>query len=288
VRSFNLEGDSEMRSRVTFSIVVAVVFFANTHASGLEVDGTTNSGIFSVDTPCVGTVVCLGTGTNAFSWGTPANVGAPRSSLLETGTTFENAHVANTPNTPPGPPPFPPATEIAIGYLTFTNGMTNAGTEVSDVRLKISLGGVFVHSSNPPVADAHTNTDFPPLLLGIINTPNSPNPLEPDIIQIFSGLCTALDDNNLCVPGHRFDQFNVGEGETKTVAILGFLGTAFVSELSANKALYPGVDCDPPTCFLSSSAVPESSSLVLVAGGLIALLLARQGKGPSRPDICRR
>jgi len=279
-----------MGSRVTFLFVAAAALFASTNASGLEVDGTTNPGIFSLDNTfgpgpyatCVAPVVCAGTGSNGFSWGTPANVGGTSSSLLETGASFNNAHVANT------PPGGPPATEIAIGFLTFTNGMTVAGTEVSDVYLKISFGGVFVHSSNPPVSDPHTNTDFPVLHLGIINTPNSPNPLEPDIIQIVSGLCTALDDNNLCVPGHRFDQFNVAEGETGTVAILGYVGSGFVTQFSADKDLYPEVNCDPPACFLSSSAVPESSSLVLVAGGLIALLLARQGKGRSRPYICRR
>jgi len=264
--------------------VVAVVFFANTDASGLEVDGTTNPGIFSLDNifgpgpyaTCVAPVVCAGTGTNAFSWGTPANVGGTSSSLLETGAAFENAHVANT------PPGGPLATEIVTGYLTFTNGMTNAGTEVSDVYLKRSLGGVFVHLSNPPVPDptGHTNTDFPVLHLGIINTPNSPNPLEPDIIQIFSGLCNAITDNTLCVPGNQLDQFKVVEGETATVEILGFLGS--------NNNLGFGACAPVQVCSVSSSVVPEPSSLLLVAGGLIALLLARQGKDLRRPDIGRR
>lgn len=248
-----------MRSRVAFSIVATVVLLASTNASGSSVTGTVDDGIFSAPVPaCVAPVVCTGQGTNTFSWGAPFQIGGASSSLQATGVTFTNQAV--------GP-------QFVIGHLSFRNAELTIGTEVTNVQLQINLGAVFVAGSST-VDPIHDHEPFAPLNLGIVNTPNTANPEDSaDIIQILSGQhcnppCTDKDKNGNPI----FDEFHVLEGlrGPTGVELLGFLGSAvFVG--------FGQVD-DPTSAFVSSSAVPEPSSLALVCGGVIYLVLARQRK----------
>ena len=246
-----------MRNRVAFSIAVTVVLLASTNASGSSVTGTVSDGIFSAPVPaCVAPVVCTGQGTNTFSWGAPFQIGGASSSLQATGVAFTDQAV--------GP-------QFVIGHLFFRNAETIGGTEVTNVQLQITNGDVFVAGSSPPTVDPiHNHEPFAPLNLGIVNTPNTTNPEDSaDIIQILSGQhcnppCTDKDKNGNTI----FDEFHVLEGHSATVELLGYFGSAvFVG--------YGQVD-DPTSAFVSSSAVPEPSSLALICGGLIYLVLAVQ------------
>jgi hypothetical protein len=274
-----------MRSRVTFSIAAAVVLLASTNASSLDVRGSINPGIFSIDntfpaqgpyTPCVSPFVCMGTGTNTLSWGTP-DVGSSSSLLLAAGVTFPNPAIGETVVTVGSP--------FVIGNLSFTN-RTTFGGEIAKIYLQMQAGNVFEVNTGAP--DSHTGQVASALTLEIENTPNFPNPLQPDIIRILSGLCNATTPNTTCnkivnVDGQvQYTEFSVFEGETATVQILGAFGSFDIIGLGK-------VD-DPTKGFVGGpiQAVPEPSGLVFVGGGLIVLILARQRKGLRQPNIGRR
>jgi len=197
---------------------------------------------------------------------------------VETGGTVFNKHVGDK---------FPggqEAEQFVVGLLTFTNGTTNGTSEVNGVDLQISLVA-FIAGTTTPDPSTPSHSGVRTLHLDIINTPNDPDPLNPDIIQISLGLCNSITEGVNCTPGQKngvqFDEFHVIEGQTATVQILGFFS-------SFDIVGFGQVD-DPTKGFVSSSAaIPEPSSLVLVGGGLIALVLARQRKSLRGPDIDRR
>jgi len=274
-----------MGSRVTFLIVAAVVLLASTNASGLDVRGSINPGIFSIDntfpaqgpyTSCLSPLVCSGTGSSTLSWGTP-DVGSTSSALQAMGVTFPDPAI--------GEPVVTVGKSFVVGYLSFTNG-TTIGGEITTAYFRMQNGNVFDASTGTP--DSHTGQFFGVLTLEIENTLNFPNPLQPDIIRILSGLCNAITPNTTCnkivnEDGQvQYTEFSVVEGETATVQILG--------ALSSNDIIGFGKVDDPTKGFVGGAiqAVPEPSGLVLVGGGLIVLVLVRQRKGLRQPNIGRQ
>jgi hypothetical protein len=247
-----------MTKRATFSIVAAAVLLVTSNANG-NLTGTVNDGIFS-HPDCLLPVQCDGQNTNTFRWGDG------HSSLQATGVTFSNY-------------PFPadPVPSVVIGNLFFFNAVSTDGTVVTEVTLQLRTGNVFITETG--LIDLnHSNIGYLPLTLGITNTPN--NPADPtddasaDIISFLSGAhcrpCINTDNGNP-IP----DKFHVRElGPGTSVEILGFFGSLGV--------LGFGAVADPTQGFTTSS-VPGPSSLALVGGGLIALILARERRRMREP-----
>jgi len=238
-----------MTKRATFSIVAAAVLLVTSNANG-NLTGTISGGTFSVPSPpCVGTVVCAGVGTNTFSWGdtsstltfTPGSADPITAAAFIPGSAFNNV---------------PLGVQFVMGRLSFSNSATTIGTEVSGVTLTLLTGTVV---GNAGENSAIYSNQLVPVLLGIENTPNTADPLaSADIVTILANLsCTPCDGNV---------RFNVLEGESTSVLLLGRFGSVFVTQFCCV--------AEPPKGFLSS--VPGPSSLALVGGGLIALILARQ------------
>ncbi len=150
----------------------------------------------------------------------------------------------------------PLGVQFVMGRLSFSNSATTIGTEVSGVTLTLLTGTVV---GNAGENSAIYSNQLVPVLLGIENTPNTADPLaSADIITILANLsCTPCDGNV---------RFHVLEGESTSVLLLGRFGSVFVTQFCCV--------AEPPKGFLSP--VPGPSSLALVGGGLIALILARQ------------
>lgn len=231
-----------MMKRATFSIMVGAVLLVSSNASANLV-GTISDGIFSAPSPpCVAPIQCAGVGTNTFSWGDT------NSTLQATGSAF---------NTPLG-------TLFVMGHLFYSNTVTASGTEVSGVTVTFNSGNLVATQGESLTLRANVPL---PLTLTITNTLNTADPIaSADYITITSPLF-RLDPNQPPV-----DQFHVFEQASTSVEILGIFGS-FLPVGFANIA-------NPAVAFTSSSApgssVPGPSSLALLGGGLIALILARQ------------
>ena len=149
-----------------------------------------------------------------------------------------------------------------MGCLFYSNTITTSGTEVSGVTVTFNSGNVVATQ----MEDLTGKVNVPlPLTLTITNTPNTEDPIaSADYITITSELF-RLGPNQPPV-----NRFSVLEQGSTWVEVLGRFGSF--------EAVGFGRVADPAQGFVSSSSVPEPSSLALLGGGLIALILARQEK----------
>ena len=236
-----------MTKRATFAIVAAAVLLVTSNANG-SLTGTISGGTFSAPSPpCVAPVVCAGVGTNTFSWGDTS------STLQFTGSAFTDV---------------PLGVQFVMGHLFFSNSTTATGTSVSGVTLTLLTGTVV---GNAGENSATYSNQSVPVMLGIENTPNTADPLaSADIVTILANLSCNPCDGNV--------RFHVLEGESTSVEVLGRFGSIFVTQF--------GAVADPTKGFVTPfvpSAIPEPSSLALVGGGLIVLILARERRRMREP-----
>jgi hypothetical protein len=110
-------------------------------------DAGTSTGTFLDPTPLCPPATCSGIGTNSFSWGEANSSGDTASSLSFTGSSFAPAS----------------GETFKLGTLTYHNGATRSGTDVSSVGLDITL------SFNTVPENDFTYHER----LSINNTPNS-------------------------------------------------------------------------------------------------------------------
>src|SRR5687768_18274631 len=86
-------------------------------------DAGTSTGTFLDPTPSCPPATCSGIGTNSFSWGEAESPGNTAGSLSFSAGSFAPA----------------PGETFKLGTLTYHNGATASGTEVSSVGLDIAL-----------------------------------------------------------------------------------------------------------------------------------------------------
>lgn len=110
------------RCKLTWSGLIIVVALAP--AYGHATDAGTSVGIFLDPTPSCPPATCSGTGMNSFNWGEPtSDLFGSQSNLTFVGNSFS-----------------PLAGEIfKLGTLTYHNGATISGTDVTGIELDIPL-----------------------------------------------------------------------------------------------------------------------------------------------------
>jgi PEP-CTERM motif len=226
-----------MSKRAVFSIVAAAVLLVSSNASG-NLIGTMSNGTFSDPSPTCPPATC-NPNSNPFTWGSGG------SSLLAAGSAFNAAL----------------GTPFMMGSLTFANNLDNAGTFVDSVTLTFNTGNVVATAGED--ASLYSNVSVP-VILDIVNNPNTADPgASADVISIRSGQPAFRPDPN---PQGAAAQFSALEPNQGGVAVLrqiwGVFGSASVVGFR---------DPDADSAFV---ATPEPSSIALLGGGLVTLVLA--------------
>lgn len=202
------------------------------------------TGTFSFPTPA--SAVVSGVGTSTFAWGS----GSP-SSLSFTGGTFDTS----------------PDTVFKLGTLTFHNGTIASGSGADTVHFSAGI-----HFDNVSEEDFALDT-----LFSLINTPNTSDPIA------------SADQVSIGAWGYTF---NVLEGSTAAVDIMAKLttnlsgvaagveqGAALLGTTSINPAptyTLTIVGLADPTSGGFVTVIPEPSSVVLAASGLLLMIRLRK------------
>ena len=240
----------ELTARVL--VVVAVVLLASTNVSGEPVlSGTVTGGTFinpngaASCTALTAPVQCSGDGTGTFSWGDNA------STLTFTAIPF---------------PDTPRFQDFKIGKLDFHNSTNTDGTEVSRIDLTFSSGNVA--STDPAFDSIYDNIVFV-LELHISNTPNTGTPQQnADDITVVS-----VRENGQ-PSSVKFDP-NVFSVIETTALVNGETFVYIEAQFHSLDLVGYGQVGDPSVGFVSSSVIPQPSTVALVGGGVIVLVLAR-------------
>lgn len=235
-----------MISRKTQLATVTALLLVTANAAA-NLIGTITGGTFSSPVPaCQNGVVCSGIGTTSITFGTAVAPSSP-SALQAMTSSFDT----------------PLATPFVIGHLFFHNGEIIGGSGIDQITLTFNTGNVTdttdPNNNDPNSLNNRLDNISLALVFDIINTPNSSDPVA-------SADKIHFQNPVLRFPGNPapFDTFSVLEGKETSVEILGFLSSFLTVGF--------GKVADPSAGFVSTSAVPEPSSVALIALGLPAMI----------------